>query len=243
MCMCLCMYVCVCVIYILLCMCVRHCARCCKLHVYYTAFARRVVLELRSQLLNLNMQRGCHRTPRAIRLIAEESYLSRERSIAPSTPSSLRRFHDYDACLRWTYISKIVSIMCATVSNDAGCTMDGCRTGPFSQASLRCFISVWYTCVLFFFPDCVFTRSRCFSLFLVSSLFFSLSKCIHTKKWIKAPNFLAYNRKWYAACRIGIGRRGNIYRALQTHISSSCTKSYEKKMKERRNLCMNRTRS
>lgn len=174
MCMCLCMYVCVCVIYILLCMCVRHCARCCKLHVYYTAFARRVVLELRSQLLNLNMQRGCHRTPRAIRLIAEESYLSRERSIAPSTPSSLRRFHDYDACLRWTYISKIVSIMCAQYRT----MLDARWMDVVPAPSLKLRYAVLLVCdihVCYFSSPIVCSRVlaifRCFSFPRCSSLY------------------------------------------------------------------------
>lgn len=162
-----------------------------------------LLLSCVSQLLNLNMQRGCHRTPRAIRLIAEESYLSHERLIAlpyspPSLPSPFRRFRDYDACLRWIYISETVSVICAHYRTMHDGWMD---VAP--APSLKLFsppISfVWYTihrymCVLLmfcFFPDCVCWRvlavSRAFSR--CSPLFIEI--CIHTKKWIKAPNFLA----------------------------------------------------
>lgn len=108
--------------------------------------------------------------------------------------------------------------------------MDGCHTGPFpSFATLFvCDIHVF----VIFFPDVCLRVLVIFSPFLASSLFVSSSKCIHTKKWIKAPNFLAYNRKWYAACRIGIGRRG-----ISTELCNAYfVKLYEKLRKKWRNV-------
>lgn len=67
----------------------------CKLHIHYIALAD--ILSSRSQLLNLNMQRGCHGTPRAIRL--NRGSILKSRALDRS-----RRFRYYDACCRFVFV-------------------------------------------------------------------------------------------------------------------------------------------
>lgn len=106
--------------------------------------------------------------------------------------------------------------------------MDGCCIGPFPRAPLCHFMrDIQYVYVftdVYFSPD----HSRYFSVSRCPSLY----RIIHIKKWIKAPNFLAYGRKWYAAYRIGIGKR-----AISTGPRNAYfVKSYEKLQEKWRNV-------
>lgn len=165
-------YLCICIVYVLLCLCVRRCARVAN-YIYIIQLSLGVLLlSCVSQLLNLNMQRGCHRTPRAIRLIAEESYLSHERLIALLPLSSFS----------WLWRLPSLNLhfgdwfcnMC-TVSNEAR-WMDGWMSYRPLPSSLFRSCDIQCMCVLLmllFFSPIVCSRvlavspalSRCSSLY------------------------------------------------------------------------------
>lgn len=160
-----------------------------------------------------------------IRLIAEV-YLSHELDRS-------RRFRYYDALLPFIFVPTfrwavfVIWAQCRTMH-------DGWMSTPSLELrrAVSCVIynmCMFYWCIYIFFPPTV----RVFAIFFFSfSLSFSLPKCIYIKKWIKAPNFLAYGRKWYAAYRIGVGRR-----AISTEPRNAYfVKSYEKLREKWRNV-------
>lgn len=215
---------CVCVWFVYCCL-VRAPSRIVANYIYIIQLSLGVTLSSRSQLLNLNMQRGCHGTPRA-------NTFNRGSILKSRALDRSRRFPYYNALLPFSFRADI-SVAVFVIWAQCRTMHDGwmsalsleLRAVPFHAWYTICVQHVLLMYIYFFPPD----HSRfCYFFFFSFSLSFSLPKCIYIKKWIKAPNFLAYGRKWYAAYRIGVGRRAISTRAPQRILLSNRTKSYEK---------------